>query len=105
MRKKKNIIGTRVRKARNQANPPITQEDLAARLQLKGIKIDQAMISRIEKGERLVTDYEVKAIAKALKVSAGWLIEGKAGIAHFESGTAAQFAAKNTVEIEKPSGI
>jgi transcriptional regulator with XRE-family HTH domain len=105
MRKKKNIIGPRVRKARNEAKPPITQEDLAARLQLKGIKIDQAMISRIEKGERLVTDYEVKAIAKALKVSAGWLIEGKTGIAHFESGTVAQFAAENTAEIEKPSGI
>ncbi len=104
MRKKKNIIGTRVRKARNGAKPPITQEDLAARLQLKGIKIDQAMISRIEKGERLVTDYEVKAIAKALKVSAGWLIEGKADKAHSKSETVAQSAPENATEIEKTSG-
>jgi len=75
--KKKNIIGARIRKARQIANPPITQEDLVARLQLAGLKIDQAMISRIESGTRLVTDIEVKAIAKALKVSAGWLIDGK----------------------------
>lgn len=75
--KKKNIVGARVRKARKMANLEVTQEDLAARLQLKGLKIDQAMISRIEKGERLVTDIEVKALAQALKVSPGWLIEGK----------------------------
>jgi transcriptional regulator with XRE-family HTH domain len=55
----------------------VVLEDLAARLQFAGLKIDQAMISRIEHGMRLVTDYEVKAIAKALKVSAGWLIDGK----------------------------
>jgi hypothetical protein len=35
------------------------------------------MISRIEISTRLVTDYEVMAIAKALKVSEGWLIDGK----------------------------
>lgn len=75
---KKNIIGTRIRKARSNAKPPVTQSDLVARLQLGGIKdIDQPIISRIEKGERLVTDYELKAIAKALKVSVGWLLNEK----------------------------
>jgi transcriptional regulator with XRE-family HTH domain len=49
-KRKKNIIGSRVRKARYEAKPPISQEDLAARLQLAGLKIDQAMISRIERG-------------------------------------------------------
>jgi len=73
---KKNIIGDNIRKARKAANPPITQADLVARLQLKGTEIDQSMISRIEKGERLVTDYELKAIAEALKVSLEWLIAG-----------------------------
>ena len=73
--KKKNIVGTRIRKARLDAKPAITQSDLVARLQLEGLKdIDQPIISRIEKGERLVTDYEIKAIAKALKVSVGWLL-------------------------------
>ena len=73
--KKKNIVGTRIRKARLDANPPITQSDLVARLQLDGLKdIDQPIVSRIEKGERIVADYEIKAIAKALKVTVGWLL-------------------------------
>jgi len=76
MKKKKNIIGTRIRKARVDSNPLVTQTDLVARLQLDGIKdIDQPIISRIEKGERLVTDYELKAIAKALKVPVSWLFK------------------------------
>ena len=78
VKKKRNIIGTRIRKARKDAKPPVTQSDLVARLQLDGIKdIDQPIISRIEKGERLVTDYELKAIAKVLKVSVGWLVREK----------------------------
>ena len=76
--KKKNIVGARIRKARLDAKPPITQSDLVARLQLHGLKnIDQPIVSRIEKGERLVTDYEIKAIAKALKVTVGWLLNEK----------------------------
>jgi len=75
---KKNIIGNRIRKARQNAKPPLTQSDLVARLQLEGLKdIDQPIVSRIEKGERLVTDYEIKAIAKALRVTVGWLLNEK----------------------------
>jgi len=39
--------------------------------------IDQPIISRIEKGDRIVADYEIKAIAKALKVTVGWLLKEK----------------------------
>ena len=46
----------------------VTQRDLSARLEVQGLNIDQAMISRIEKGERPVMDYELVAIAKALKI-------------------------------------
>lgn len=70
----KNIIGTRIRKARKIANPSITQKDLVARLQLLGIKIDQSGVSKIEKGQRPVTDIEVVALAKALRVSLAWLL-------------------------------
>jgi hypothetical protein len=35
------------------------------------------MISRIEIGERPVIDIEDRKIARALKESAGWLIDGK----------------------------
>ena len=72
---KKNIVGDRVKHARKKAKPPITQLDLLARLQLLGIKIDQSAISKIESGQRPVTDIEVVALAKALKVSVAWLLK------------------------------
>lgn len=73
---KRNIVGARVRKARKGASPSITQTDLVARLQLLGIVIDQSGVSKIENGQRPVSDVEVVALAKALKVSAAWLLEG-----------------------------
>ena len=44
----RNIIGERIRLARKAARPPITQADLAARLQVQGIKLDRVAISKIE---------------------------------------------------------
>ena len=70
-----NIIGERVRQARLNAKRPITQDQLAARLQVEGYDyFDQAKISRIENGERPVQDYELSAISRALGVTAGWLL-------------------------------
>jgi transcriptional regulator with XRE-family HTH domain len=51
----------------------ITQRDLAARLEVLGLEIDQAKISKIEQGIRPVFDYELAKIAEALKVSVAWL--------------------------------
>jgi transcriptional regulator with XRE-family HTH domain len=73
---KKNIVGARVQKARKTAKPPITQNDLIARLQLHDMNIDQSGLSKLENGQRPVSDIEVVAIAKALKVSVNWLLEG-----------------------------
>lgn len=73
---RKNIVGTRVRQARKSARPPITQMDLVARLQVLGMMIDQSGVSKIESGQRPVFDTEVVALAKALKVSVAWLLEG-----------------------------
>jgi transcriptional regulator with XRE-family HTH domain len=68
-------VGARVRQARLTAKPPITQEQLAARLQLEGLDyIDQAKVSRIESGERPVQDYEVVALSKVLRLSPDWLL-------------------------------
>jgi transcriptional regulator with XRE-family HTH domain len=72
----RNVVGPRVREARKQARPPITQKDLVARLQVLGLKVDQSTISKIEQGSRPVFDFEVVALAKALKVSTSWLLEG-----------------------------
>lgn len=70
----RNIVGPRIRQARRMARPPLTQTDLAARLQLAGLKVDQSAISKIEKGIRPVLDIEVVALAKALHVSTSWLL-------------------------------
>jgi len=69
-------VGVHVRQARKAAKPPITQSDLIARLQLLDMNIDQSGLSKIENGQRPVSDMEVVALAKALKVSASWLLEG-----------------------------
>ena len=70
----RNIVGTRVGEARKSAKPPITQVDLVARLQLLGMMIDQSGLSKIESGRRPVSDIEVVALGKALKVSVEWLL-------------------------------
>jgi transcriptional regulator with XRE-family HTH domain len=70
----KNIIGSRVRKARKESK--ITQMELAARLQVVGVNIERPAISKLESGNRPVTDIEVAALAEALKVPISWLFEG-----------------------------
>ena len=72
---RRNVVGTRVRQARKAEIPKITQTDLAARLQVLGLVIDQSGLSKIESGQRPVSDIEVVALAKALKVSVSWLLE------------------------------
>lgn len=73
---KRNIVGIRVRQARKAAKPPVTQSDLIARLQLLDMNIDQSGLSKIENGQRPVSDMEVVALAKALKVTEEWLLKG-----------------------------
>lgn len=70
---KKNCCGDRVREARQKLR--LSQSDLAARLQIAGVIIERDSISRIEIGTRFVADYEVAALARALKVGVEWLLE------------------------------
>ncbi|MGD9118086.1 MAG: helix-turn-helix transcriptional regulator [Dehalococcoidia bacterium] len=72
---KKNIVGTRVRQARRFAKPPITQNELVARLQIQDMNIDQSALSKLENRQRPVSDIEVLALARALKVSPEWLLK------------------------------
>ena len=67
---KDNLCGERIRLAR--AKNRITQSDLAARMQ---VAIERDSISRIERGTRIVTDYELKIFSKALGVSMEWLTD------------------------------
>ncbi len=69
---KKNICGERVHQARRKLR--LTQSDLAAQLQINGIIIERDSVSRIEIGTRFVADYELRELAKILKVSVDWLL-------------------------------
>ena len=68
----KNIIGKKVRELRIQKG--LTQDQLAAKLEINEIKIDRIVISRIESGNRFVPDYELLEIAKALDVTPNHLL-------------------------------
>ena len=69
---KKNISGQRIKEARKRMN--LSQENLAARLQLRGVIIERDSISRIEIGTRFVTDYELMTLSEILKVSPAYLL-------------------------------
>ena len=72
---KRNIVGACVREARRAAGT--TQGDLVARLQIEGVKIDQSGLSKLESGQRPVTDKEIVILAEVLKVSVSWLLGDK----------------------------
>lgn len=61
---KMNLVGIRVRQARN--NLHLSQSDLAAKMQVEGVNIEQKAISRIE----------LLKLALILKVSVQWLLTG-----------------------------
>ena len=53
----------------------ISQRDLAGKLQLAGYDMDKNVITRIETGQRYVTDIELCALSKILNVRIEDLIE------------------------------
>lgn len=69
-----NICGERVRLGRALQKPPITQEELAQRIQFMGYEnMTKRIISQIERNQRHVCDAELLLLAKALNVSMEWL--------------------------------
>lgn len=70
---KGNICADRVRLGRALQKPPMTQDDLARKMQFMGMEMTPLIISRIEKNQRHVCDAELRMIAKALNVSMDWL--------------------------------
>lgn len=69
---KKNLCGDRIHQARTTQR--MSQSDLAARMQVNGVIIEREAISKIETGDRFVTDYELLIFAKVLSVSVDWLL-------------------------------
>ena len=53
----------------------MSQEGLARALQLEGMEVTQKTISRIEKGLRVVPDFELKYFSAALNEPVEWFLE------------------------------
>lgn len=68
---RRNISGECVRQKRTERK--ITQAELAARVQCEGVTLEQDAISRIESGQRMVQDYELRALSEVLGASMDWL--------------------------------
>jgi len=69
----KNISGDRIRQARTAKR--LSQEALAAKVQVSGVVVEREAISKIETGDRFVADYELRAFSQVLGVSMDWLTE------------------------------
>ena len=63
----KNIISEQLRIAR--VKKKLSQKELAAKMQLMNVSMDQQMISKIENNMRIVTDYELACFCQILGIS------------------------------------
>ncbi len=66
-----NIVGERIKTARIQKK--LSQQQLSNKLELLAVYVCRGSISRIENGERAVTDIEIDAFSKVLEVSLDYL--------------------------------
>ena len=66
-----NITGTRIKAARIKVG--FSQKELSEKLETLAVYVCRGSISRIEKGERTVTDIEIDAISKVLNISLDFL--------------------------------
>lgn len=65
--KSDSVIGENIRKARNLAN--LTQEQLAAKLQIVNCDISRGTLAKIEAGIRHISVEEINAIKEVLNMS------------------------------------
>ena len=68
----KNVVFNRIKMARE--NMGLSQAELAARMQVLNINLDQQMISKIERNLRIVTDYELAVFCRVLNADEKWLL-------------------------------
>ncbi|MBQ2699553.1 MAG: helix-turn-helix transcriptional regulator [Clostridia bacterium] len=70
---KRNIVGEKITLLRKQKG--LKQKELAARLQSMGMDISESSLSRLECQERLVQDFELPILAKALGITVAELLQ------------------------------
>lgn len=68
-----NASGGKIRELREAAG--MSQEQLAGRLQLAGLNLNQKAVSRIETGDRVVPDFELLYFSEVLKVPVQKLLD------------------------------
>ena len=68
-----NVVGDNVKKYRLERH--MSQQELSEKLEMYAVYVCRGSISRIERHERTVTDYELKALSESLKVSINQLFE------------------------------
>lgn len=72
-RRFRNILGPKIRELRMKAG--LSQDDLAARLQLAGLEnFDRVIVAKIEAQIRSIYEYELIVLGTVLKVSAEELL-------------------------------
>ena len=71
--KKMNLIGANVEKRRKELH--LSQRQLSEKLELYAVYVCRGSISRIEDFSRTVTDIELFALSKVLKISIEQLLE------------------------------
>ena len=69
---RKNICGEKIKELRKKLN--LSQENLAAKLQLEGVIVERDSVSRIEIGTRFVADYELLILCRILNTSPAYLL-------------------------------
>jgi DNA-binding XRE family transcriptional regulator len=73
---RRNLVGARIRELRRKAKPKLTQDQLAGKVAALAVGLDRTAIYRIERGVRAVTDLELAALARALRVPISALFTG-----------------------------
>ena len=68
-----NASGRKIKELREAAG--LSQEQLAAKVQLVGLNLNQKAISRIETGDRVVPDFELLFFSEVFDVSVETLLD------------------------------
>lgn len=68
----KNLVGARIEKMRKERN--MKQKDLLVQLHTKGIDLNASGLSKLEGQIRLVTDYELVALADIFGITVDKLV-------------------------------
>ena len=69
-----NTCGLHICRIRKAMRPQCSQKEFADKLQLLGLDVDKNAVQRMECGKRVVSDIELKYIAKALNVTVDELL-------------------------------